>query len=227
TTTLHAAAAVSQSPPSTTELNPVENSQQGRIGSTDATTMASILNKRKTMDGDAIGQDVTNKEQPTTASMESTMVPTTTTTTTSSTSTHTGALAAGASTANPTMPSALLYSAALVFEQRLVQSQKATMAFFYRTFSPTYRVTNMYIDSWSNGSQKRGLERIKKSVVRMDAWTLVTNMTVQVKDVWHQMLASRANMAKEKKRQLERDQAKKAATATATTDASKNHGSKK
>ncbi|KAF9370374.1 hypothetical protein CPB97_002782, partial [Podila verticillata] len=100
------------------------------------------------------------------------------------------------STANPGGPSTLVHTAGLAIQQQLIQSKNATAAFFYRTFSPTYRVSNLYIDSWSNGSQLRGLARIKTSVVRGDAFTLIRSTTVQMKDVWHQVLAARATQKK-------------------------------
>lgn len=114
-----------------------------------------------------------------------------------------------ASTASPGGPSALVYAAGHAIQQQLIQSKNATTAFFYRTFSPTYRVSNLYIDSWSNGSQLRGLDRIKTSVVRGDAFTLMRSTTVQMKDVWHQVLAARASQQKTHQRQKEREAAKR------------------
>ncbi|KFH68126.1 hypothetical protein MVEG_06855 [Podila verticillata NRRL 6337] len=113
------------------------------------------------------------------------------------------------STANPGGPSALVHAAGLAIQRQLIQSKNATVAFFYRTFSPTYRVSNLYIDSWSNGSQLRGLARIKTSVVRGDAFTLIRSTTVQMKDVWHQVLAARASQKKTYQRQKEREAAKR------------------
>lgn len=102
-------------------------------------------------------------------------------------------------------PASLVHTAGLAIQQQLIQSKKATTAFFYRTFSPTYRVSNLYIDSWSNGSQLRGLDRIRTSFVRGDAFTLVRNATVQMRDVWRQILAARASQTKVSQRQKERE----------------------
>lgn len=70
-------------------------------------------------------------------------------------------------------------------------------------------MSNLYIDSWSNGSQLRGLARIKTSVVRGDAFTLIRSTTVQMKDVWHQVLAARATQKKTYQRHMEREAAKR------------------
>ncbi|KAI7825227.1 hypothetical protein BC939DRAFT_449067 [Gamsiella multidivaricata] len=86
--------------------------------------------------------------------------------------------------------SATLYSVATMAQDGLVRSKDATTAFFYRTFSPTYRISRLYIDSWTNGSQRRGLERIKNSVVRGDALTLVKGTTTHMKDVWKQVMTA-------------------------------------
>ncbi|KAF9175003.1 hypothetical protein BGX20_008755 [Mortierella sp. AD010] len=83
-----------------------------------------------------------------------------------------------------------LYSATGVIQKSIIKSKNATTAFFYRTFSPTYRVSRLYIDSWTNGSQRRGLERIKNSVVRGDAFSLARGTTTQMKDIWNQVMAS-------------------------------------
>ncbi|KAI8360982.1 hypothetical protein B0O80DRAFT_436404 [Mortierella sp. GBAus27b] len=72
----------------------------------------------------------------------------------------------------------------------LTRSVDATTAFFYRTFSPTYRVTRLYIDSWSNGSQRRGLGRIRNSVFRGDAFKLIKGSAVHMKKTWNQVLTA-------------------------------------
>ncbi|KAG0087431.1 hypothetical protein BGZ92_007328 [Podila epicladia] len=78
-----------------------------------------------------------------------------------------------------------------------------------------YRFSNLYIDSWSNGSQLRGLDKIKTSFVRGDAFTLVRNTTAQMRDVWNQVLAARASQKKVSKRQKELKAAKRDADAAA------------
>ncbi|KAG0321211.1 hypothetical protein BGZ99_004063 [Dissophora globulifera] len=75
--------------------------------------------------------------------------------------------------------SAFLYSTSQEFGQIWTQ----TTAFLHRTFSPTYRVGNLYLESWTNGTQKRGLERLRTSMLRGDAFLLVRNMTVQLQSV--------------------------------------------
>ncbi|KAF9914257.1 hypothetical protein BX616_008645 [Lobosporangium transversale] len=85
---------------------------------------------------------------------------------------------------------AVFNSATTVVQERLIHSMNATTAFLYRTFSPTYRVSKMYVDSWTNGSQRRGLERIKNSVVRGDAFTLVRGATTHMQSVWNQVMAA-------------------------------------
>ncbi|KAF9306212.1 hypothetical protein BGZ74_007152 [Mortierella antarctica] len=82
--------------------------------------------------------------------------------------------------------STLLYSTNQVLQERLMQ----TTAFLERTFSPTYRVGSMYIESWTNGTQKRSLERIKTSVERGDAFMLMRNTTVQLKSLVVRSLAA-------------------------------------
>ncbi|KAG0095082.1 hypothetical protein BGZ93_006335 [Podila epicladia] len=119
------------------------------------------------------------------------------------------------STSNPAGASALMHAAGLAIQQQLIQSKNATVAFFYRTFSPMYRFSNLYIDSWSNGSQLRGLDKIKTSFVRGDAFTLVRNTTAQMRDVWNQVLAARASQKKVSKRQKELKAAKRDADAAA------------
>ncbi|KAF9285477.1 hypothetical protein BGZ68_003829 [Mortierella alpina] len=75
-------------------------------------------------------------------------------------------------------------------QKGLSRSKDATTAFLYRTFSPTYRICRLYADSWNNGTQRRGLERIKTSVVRGDAFTLVRNTTTQMQDVWRRVMVA-------------------------------------
>ncbi|KAF8980322.1 hypothetical protein BGZ46_004359 [Entomortierella lignicola] len=82
------------------------------------------------------------------------------------------------------------HSAAGMVQSSIIKTKNATTAFMYRTFSPTYRISRLYIDSWSNGSQMRGLERIKNSIVRGDAFTLVRGTTTQMKDIWGQVMSS-------------------------------------
>ncbi|KAI7820415.1 hypothetical protein BC939DRAFT_457917 [Gamsiella multidivaricata] len=69
-----------------------------------------------------------------------------------------------------------------------------TTAFLHRTFSPTYRVSGLYLDSWTNGTQRRGLERLKSNVMRGDAFVLVRNMTLQLKDLLKRSIAETANI---------------------------------
>lgn len=91
--------------------------------------------------------------------------------------------------------SAFLYSTSQEFGQ--IWSQ--TTAFLHRTFSPTYRVGSLYIESWTNGTQRRGLERLKANVLRGDAFVLVRNMTRQLKDVWRRSLAEALEMDRRSK----------------------------
>lgn len=87
-------------------------------------------------------------------------------------------------------PSIVVQSAFNMAHDGLTRSKDATTAFLYRTFSPTYRTTRLYIDSWSNGTQRRGLERIKKSVVRGDAFSLIKGSTTHMKGVWNQVMTA-------------------------------------
>ncbi|KFH68452.1 hypothetical protein MVEG_05267 [Podila verticillata NRRL 6337] len=93
--------------------------------------------------------------------------------------------------------STLLYSTNQVLQERLMQ----TTAFLHRTFSPTYRVGNLYIDSWTNGTQKRGLERLKTSVERGDAFMLMRNTAVQLKSLVVRSLAASRSRAIESERE--------------------------
>ncbi|KAF9314710.1 hypothetical protein BG003_003905 [Podila horticola] len=93
--------------------------------------------------------------------------------------------------------STLLYSTNQVLQERFVQ----TTAFFQRTFSPTYRVGSLYIESWTNGTQKRGLERLRTSVERGDALMLVRNTAVQLKSLVVRSLAE----SRSKAMQIERE----------------------
>ncbi|KAG9324237.1 hypothetical protein KVV02_002184 [Mortierella alpina] len=86
--------------------------------------------------------------------------------------------------------SAFIHSALEMTQKGLSRSKDATTAFLYRTFSPTYRICRLYVDSWNNGTQRRGLERIKTSVVRGDAFTLVRNTTTQMQDVWRRVMVA-------------------------------------
>ncbi|KAF9577298.1 hypothetical protein BGW38_007590, partial [Lunasporangiospora selenospora] len=74
--------------------------------------------------------------------------------------------------------------------QEVHQAWDQTSAFLYRTFSPTYRVGLMYIDSWSNGTQVRGLERLRVSLQRGDALILVRNTTVRLTELFHRSLTA-------------------------------------
>ncbi|KAF9388814.1 hypothetical protein CPB97_000340 [Podila verticillata] len=93
--------------------------------------------------------------------------------------------------------STLLYSTNQVLQERLMQ----TTAFLHRTFSPTYRVGNLYIESWTNGTQKRGLERLRTSVERGDAFMLVRNTAVQLKSLVVRSLAASRSRAMESERE--------------------------
>ncbi|KAK3843010.1 MAG: hypothetical protein J3R72DRAFT_489879 [Linnemannia gamsii] len=110
----------------------------------------------------------------------------------------------GSSSAGPpatvgagTPTSALLFSTSQEFHQ--VWSQ--TTAFLHRTFSPTYRVGHLYWDSWTNGTQRRGLERLKTSVLRGDAFRLMQNTTVQLRKLWDMSVAESKVHASEIERQ--------------------------
>ncbi|KAH7059294.1 hypothetical protein BKA57DRAFT_498353 [Linnemannia elongata] len=96
-----------------------------------------------------------------------------------------------------TPTSALLFSTSQEFHQ--VWSQ--TTAFLHRTFSPTYRVSHLYWDSWTNGTQRRGLERLKTSVLRGDAFRLMQNTTVQLRNLWNRSVAESRAHATEIERQ--------------------------
>ncbi|KAG9072385.1 hypothetical protein KI688_000155 [Linnemannia hyalina] len=96
-----------------------------------------------------------------------------------------------------TPTSALLFSTSQEFHQ--VWSQ--TTAFLHRTFSPTYRVSHLYWDSWTNGTQRRGLERLKTSVLRGDAFRLMQNTTVQLRSLWNRSIAESTARASEIERQ--------------------------
>ncbi|KAF9916875.1 hypothetical protein BX616_002564 [Lobosporangium transversale] len=95
--------------------------------------------------------------------------------------------------------SALLFSTSQEFSQ--IWSQ--TTAFLHRTFSPTYRVGNLYLESWTNGTQKRGLERFKTSLLRGDAFLLVRNVTIQLKDLLKRTIAEAAELERRQAQVLE------------------------
>ncbi|KAF9949325.1 hypothetical protein BGZ70_001826 [Mortierella alpina] len=80
---------------------------------------------------------------------------------------------------------ALLYTTSQEFGQIWTQ----TTAFLHRTFSPTYRVGSLYLDSWTNGTQKRGLERLKASLLRGDTFLLMRNTTMQLRDLLKKSIA--------------------------------------
>ncbi|CAO3573490.1 unnamed protein product [Mortierella alpina] len=80
---------------------------------------------------------------------------------------------------------ALLYTTSQEFGQIWTQ----TTAFLHRTFSPTYRVGSLYLDSWTNGTQKRGLERLKASLLRGDTFLLMRNTTLQLRDLLKKSIA--------------------------------------
>ncbi|KAF8932713.1 hypothetical protein BGZ58_006858 [Dissophora ornata] len=82
------------------------------------------------------------------------------------------------------------HTATNVIQKGLIRSKDATTAFLYRTFSPTYRISRLYVDSWGNGSQRRGLERIKNGFIHGDAFTLVKITAGRMKDVWNQVMAA-------------------------------------
>lgn len=84
----------------------------------------------------------------------------------------------------------VLHSTSDMIRDGLVRSADATTSFLYRTFSPTYRITRLYIDSWSNGSQRRGLKRIKDSVLRGDGFMLIKGSAKHMTDVWNQVMAA-------------------------------------
>jgi len=89
----------------------------------------------------------------------------------------------------------------------LLATKDATTAFLYRTFSPTYRICTLYKSSFTDGSQLRGLTRIKDSVMRPDAVVLVKSSMGQMRDVWGMVMDAygvKAKMAGEKKRKEER-----------------------
>jgi hypothetical protein len=99
-------------------------------------------------------------------------------------------------------------------QKQLIRSKDATVAFFYRTFSPTYRISRMYYESWFNGSQRRGLERIQKSFVQGNAFALVKGATTHMKDVWKQVMeAYKVKAAKAKVEKARRMSAVAAAKA--------------
>ncbi|KAG0366032.1 hypothetical protein BGX24_003865 [Mortierella sp. AD032] len=84
----------------------------------------------------------------------------------------------------------------------------ATSAFFYRTFSPTYRICTLYRDSWTDGSQLRGLERIGTSFWKLDGVVLMKRSVEQMKDVCGMVRDAygvKAKTAKAKRAQEERE----------------------
>ncbi|KAI1316077.1 hypothetical protein EDD11_010466 [Mortierella claussenii] len=98
-----------------------------------------------------------------------------------------------------TSTSALLFSTSQEFGHIWDQ----TTAFLHRTFSPTYRVGHLYLESWTNGTQKRGLERLRTNILRGDVFLLVKNMTVQLRDRFKQAIAEAAAMDRQLTRALE------------------------
>ncbi|KAF9932065.1 hypothetical protein FBU30_008995 [Linnemannia zychae] len=114
----------------------------------------------------------------------------------------------------PFLSTVTLDSATTFLVSTLTYSKDATTAFLYRTFSPTYRILTLYKNSWSDGSQLRGLNRIKNSFLNADAVTLVKTSANQMKDVWKQVMVAysvKAKDAKAKKEQTERAKALKEA----------------
>ncbi|KAG0347231.1 hypothetical protein BG004_008144 [Podila humilis] len=96
-----------------------------------------------------------------------------------------------------------------VLQEHLTQ----TVAFLQRTFSPTYRVGNMYLESWSNGTQRRGLERLKTSLERGDAFTLMRSTAIQVKALWARgIAASRLRATESERERLSQDRAGRGST---------------
>ncbi|GJJ68526.1 hypothetical protein EMPS_00872 [Entomortierella parvispora] len=92
--------------------------------------------------------------------------------------------------------SSLLLSA----NQEFFEAWTRTTAFLHRTFSPTYRVGGLYIDSWTNGAQRRGLEKMKTSLLRGDAWVLVKGITAQLQTRWKQSIADSEAKVKDMER---------------------------
>ncbi|KAG0254346.1 hypothetical protein BG011_005808 [Mortierella polycephala] len=86
--------------------------------------------------------------------------------------------------------------------QEFHQIWNQTTAFLYRTFSPTYRVGHLYLESWTNGTQKRGFERLQTSLVRGDTFLLVRNTTAQLRDLWARSMAASRAREEDAKRHL-------------------------
>jgi len=84
--------------------------------------------------------------------------------------------------------------------QEFYEAWTRTTAFLHRTFSPTYRVGGLYIDSWTNGAQRRGLEKMKTSLLRGDAWVLVKGITAQLQNRWKQSITDSEKRVKDTER---------------------------
>ncbi|KAF9952788.1 hypothetical protein BGZ72_005916 [Mortierella alpina] len=147
------------------------------------TSTGNTLTNTTTTNSDHATAIETNAEGGSTPTLSSTDTNATTSTSTSTSPSHHSVLILLSS-------SAIIHSVLEMTHKGLSRSKDATTAFFYRTFSPTYRICQLYVNSWSNGTQRRGLERIKTSVVRGDAFTLVRNTTTQMQDVWRRVMVA-------------------------------------
>ncbi|KAF8975487.1 hypothetical protein BGZ46_009076 [Entomortierella lignicola] len=123
--------------------------------------------------------------------------------------------------------STLLISTTQEFNQIWAQ----TTAFLYRTFSPTYRLGNLYIESWTNGTQVRGFERLRTSLLRGDPFALLHNMTGRLQGLWRRSIAEAAEierklraMEKSKSGQGKAREAKPANTSSSNKSNNSNGG---
>ncbi|KAF9932709.1 hypothetical protein FBU30_007552 [Linnemannia zychae] len=131
-----------------------------------------------------------------------------------------------------TPTSALLFSTSQEFHQ--IWSQ--TTAFLYRTFSPTYRVGHLYLDSWTNGTQRRGFEKLKASVLRGDAFQLMQSTITQLQNFWNRTVAEnkahagevrrQAKAIEDKRKQIQEHTFKSSSSSTSTSKSSSQTGHK-
>ncbi|GJJ75988.1 hypothetical protein EMPS_08346 [Entomortierella parvispora] len=191
------------SPHQPTTVVPISGS--GSISSNASVTSSPTTNSTTTATAEATATSTTPSSNSATGP---TPVPTTTATANtenSASTSHTKTLPFLPSFTTPIVLPAL-ETVIPMAQRQLIRSKDATVAFFYRTFSPTYRISRLYIDSWSNGGQKRGLNRIQKAFVEGHAFTLVKGATLHMKDVWRQVAEAykikSANARAEKARRI-------------------------
>lgn len=118
----------------------------------------------------------------------------------SSSSSSSAPISSSPTSSSPPGPGAGSSSLLLSANQEFYEAWTRTTAFLHRTFSPTYRVSGLYIDSWTNGAQRRGLEKMKTSLLRGDAWVLVKGISAQLHTRWKQSITESESRVKDMER---------------------------